>query len=148
MSYDTTRSSREERKVIEPRKYLPGGPEQFLSRSILATWDDREPAQRCANALREEGYEVQVDDVTWREDHLGDVTDRPLPETLTGQTTDGSTRDLAAMDPAVSGWVEGGNGGVGGNNVLITVVTEGKDQAKALEIIRRHGGNVDSGGPR
>ena len=140
----------EERDVPrDPRQYLPGGPPQFKARSALATFSSREEAVRARQALQQAGFnEAQVDEVAWRSSDTGDLTDQPFPKTLTGRAGDETNRATAAMDPAVSGFADGYGPVTGEHRFLLTVpVNSDSSMDKAVEIIRRYGGNLDSGGP-
>lgn len=135
--------------IIDPRRYVPGGTieHEFFSRSILATFPDRIGAQSAAEELKRAGYETQVDEVNYRPAEHGTVLDQAFPSTLTG-APDRDRRVLAAADPSISGNALGGGSPIGGHHYLLTVVVEDGAFDHPLEIVRKHGGNPDTGGPR
>lgn len=136
------------RDILDPRDYLPGRERQFAARSILASFPDAGSARAAARALRQAGYEhVQVDKVSLFPAERGSLRQQPWPTTLT-EEPDKDRRGLVAQDPSVSGSALGGEEPLGGHHYLLTVATDPDRFRPALAIIRRHGGNVDTGGPR
>lgn len=135
------------RKILDPRKYVPGREPQFTANGILATFPAADAARAAAAELAEAGYgDVQVDEVSARPSQGGTLRSGLHPETLTGEAVK-DRRILAAADPAVSGNARGEDL-IGGHRYLLTVATEPDRFDPALKIIRKHGGDVDSGGPR
>lgn len=133
---------------LDPRRYLPGRERQFSGHSILATFPDAGSARAAAAALRQAGYKhVQVDEVSLFPAERGSLRQQPWPTTIT-EEPDKDRRGLVAQDPGVSGSALGGEHLIGGHHYLLTVATDPGRFPPALEIIRRHGGNVDTGGPR
>ncbi len=134
--------------ILDPRKYVPGKRREFTAQSILATFPDAGSARAAMRALKEAGYDaVQLDEVSWRPAAAGRQKDQPWPVTITGQA-DRDKRGLAAQDPSVGGSALGGEELVGGHHYMLTVATPDENFDRALRIIRDHGGNVDTGGPR
>jgi hypothetical protein len=135
--------------VLDPRRYLPGGPpREFRARSIMATFPTWREAVNAREELKKAGFEeAQVDEVTFRPSEAGSLREQPWPFTLTGQP-DRDTRGLAAQDPSVGGHALGGEKLPGGHHYLLTVPARPEKFPRALEIIRKHGGNPDTGGPR
>lgn len=136
-----------DRKILDPRRYLPGGVPEFRQTGILATFPEADAARRAAAELAEAGYgDVQLDEVSARPSQGGTLRSGFHPETLTGEAVK-DRRILAAADPALSGNARGEDL-VGGHRYLLTVATEPDRFDPALRIIRKHGGDVDGGGPR
>ncbi len=139
--------------TLDPRKYLPGGSRDFQARSVMATFPEAGSARSAEKELREAGFKnVQVDEVSWRPSERGRLEDQPWPQTLVGPES-WDQRVAGAVDPSASGLAKGGTGLVGGHQYLLTVALDesgesGKDMERAVEIIRKKGGNVDTGGPR
>lgn len=135
--------------ILDPRKYLPGPVRQFDGRSVMATFPDADAAVKAARELRRAGFpETQVDEVSLYPAERGSLREQPWPWTITGEP-DRDRRGLIAQDPSVSGSALGGEHLIGGHHYLVTVPL-GDDSApdQVVEIIRRFGGNVDTGGPR
>lgn len=134
--------------ILDPRECLPGGVRQFSAHSILATFPDADGARAAADELRSAGYrDVQVDEVGWVESDTGRLQDQPWPHTLTGHKA--PDRRVAAMaDPSASGLSLGGTEPIGGHRYLLTVALDEPRFKEAVAIIRKHNGNVDTGGPR
>ncbi len=136
--------------ILDPRRYLPGDPvgKEFFGRSILATFPDPDGARTAAAELRDAGYrDVQVDEVSFRPAESGTLRDQPWPVSLTN-VPDHDKRSLVSQDPSVGGGSMGGEELVGGHHYLLTVVVEDGRFDRPLEIIRKNGGNPDTGGPR
>lgn len=134
--------------ILDPRRYLPGRERQFSAPGVLATFREQDKAQAAKRALEEAGFRhVQVDEVSWRPADSGSLREQPWPWTITGEP-DKDQRSAAATDPSVSGSSLGGEDVIHGYHYLLTVAAPRQEHARAVAIIRRHGGNVDSGGPR
>ncbi|MBX6378439.1 MAG: hypothetical protein IRY95_07810 [Clostridia bacterium] len=138
------------RQPLDPRRYLPGGPEGISARSVLATFDHADQARAAAAALEREGFGgAQVDEVAWRPSEAGSLRDQPWPKTLTGEVSR-DARGLAAEDPSVGGHALGGEHLIAGHHRYLLTVPLGPhgDADAVARIVRRHGGQVDTGGPR
>lgn len=134
--------------ILDPRKYVPGKVRQFTGQSILATFEDAGSARAAMRALEEAGYNaVQLDEVSWRPAKGGKQENQPWPRTITG-VPDHDKRSLVSQDPAVGGNALGGETPIGGYHYLLTAAVPDDKFDRALQIIRDHGGKVDSGGPR
>lgn len=135
-------------EILDPRKYLPGGVRDFRQPGILATFPRAEQAQAAARALREAGYpDVQVDEVSLRPSDEGSLRQQPWPVTLT-EAGDRDRGVAGSLDPSISGNALGGEELLGGHRYMLAVAIDQDRYDKALEVIRKHGGNVDEGGPR
>ncbi len=135
-------------EILDPRRYLTGRERQFSVPGILATFHEQDRAQAAKRALEEAGFRhVQVDEVSWRPAETGSLREQPWPWSITGEP-DKDRRGLVAQDPSVSGTSLGGEDVIHGYHYLLTVAAPRSEHGRALAIIRRHGGNVDSGGPR
>ncbi|WPD18022.1 hypothetical protein [Thermaerobacter composti] len=113
----------------------------FQQPALFATFRDVDGAQRAAEALKAAGYrDVQIDRLEPVREERGDLTDQPMPKTLTG-AMDRDRRALAAMDPTVSGLAD--DELVGAMPYLMVVpLADGQSRQRAAAIVRRHGGRV------
>lgn len=118
--------------------------QHFRVPAVTASFKLADEAQRAAEALERAGFRhVQVDRLHARPARRGDLDAQPFPTSLTGHPgkDEADQRVLAAADPSISGWSAPGL--VGGNAYLLTVVVDDPERReRALEIIRRHGGQV------
>ncbi len=119
---------------------------QSNERSILAAFSDSKQAEQAAAELKESGVEaIRVDELR---QEPGEPTDG-LHELITGAGdrmaragTSLSSRDVAvlkAADPDSSGMADGSQQEMS-RPVLLTVVVDEKDFARAADIVRKHGG--------
>lgn len=113
----------------------------FQQPAVLASFRDPDAAQRAAEELKAAGFaDVQVDRLESVPVERGDLTDQPVPETLTG-AKGRDRRALAAMNPTVSGLSD--DELAGDMPYLVTVpLAQDDDRDRAAAILRRHGGRV------
>lgn len=121
-------------------------------RSALAYFPTTDSAQRAASELKNAGFEtVSVDRIS----RFGVENDAEINYAVAGRATNlsgltlyssgtdvGDERVLLAADPSASGYGDTSYGVAGGRAFLVTVVAGEKDIDRAVEILKRHGGQV------
>lgn len=124
-------------------------------RAILAYFPSSDKAETAAEELKNAGYDtVQVDRISRYGIHHDPEINYPVAGRAVSGTglvvhgegtddlTQGDMRVLIAADPSVSGMAAMGYGTAGGRAFLVTVVTHEEKVQQAVEILRKHGGEV------
>jgi len=136
--------SAEERGFRELRRegwpmYRPREEEHFKAPAVLATYRSVRAAQQTALELNRLGFETSVEDLGAPPGGYGDVTDQPFPFSLTHEASQ-LDRAMKAARPAYSGLAGQPEGET--EPYLLTVMISDHRYDVALEVIRRHGGNL------
>ena len=121
----------------DPRKYLPGGPQQHRQAGIIAAFLDPSRARDAAAELEAAGYprpDIE-DDVNPQPVDRADLRQEGFPRTLPEEPR--SERDEKA-----TGEVQP-PGKLSRTVTVLTVAVDGDRYEPARSIIRKHGGKLD-----
>ncbi|MBE3590285.1 MAG: hypothetical protein IMW98_05625 [Firmicutes bacterium] len=130
---------------MDPREYIPGGPPQYLARSVMASFADPRAAREAARELRDQGYQVD----------LVQVSGAPVDRSDLRQPRAEAFPRTLLEEPAANAVVPQGEGGglqdaahVPAGRLaravwrLTVPVADDAMRRRVEETVKRHGGEV------
>ncbi|MBX5475526.1 MAG: hypothetical protein IRZ18_00170 [Clostridia bacterium] len=131
---------------MDPREFIPGGPPQYLARSVMASFADPRAAQAAARELREQGYTVDVVQVSGAPVDRSDLRqprDEAFPRTLLEEPAANAVASQESDDAGLRSAAATPAGRLGRAVWRVTVPVADDDMRRRVEdVVRRHGGEV------